>query len=113
MIAERKAHLADQQRMAEMFRYIESLGAAYGFAPLPPLFPPVDPAQFYTHVSIKILVLHDIYSSRITHAISSLCKDNLGRNPTTIMDRPAHRRTSPVTHLADHLLLEVIVRNLS
>jgi hypothetical protein len=72
MIAERKARLADQQRMAEMFQYMQSLGATHGFAPPPPLFPPVDPAQF------KILVLHDIYSSGITIVISSLCRDNMG-----------------------------------
>jgi hypothetical protein len=103
--AEREARLTDQQRMAEMFRYMQSLGATHGFAPPPLLFPLVDPAQFHTHVSIKILVLHDMYSSGITHAISSLCKDNLGRHPTTLMDRPAHRRTSPAAHLADDLLL--------
>jgi hypothetical protein len=84
---------------------MQSLGAAQGFAPPPPLFPPVDPAQFHTPVSIKILVLHDIYLSSITHAISSLRRDNLGRHPTTIMDRPAHRRTSPAAHPADDLLL--------
>jgi hypothetical protein len=78
MIAEREARLADQQRMAEMFQYMQSLGAAHGFAPQLLLFPPVDPAQFYTPVSIKILVLHDIYSSSITHVISYLCRDNLG-----------------------------------
>jgi hypothetical protein len=64
--------------MAKMFQYMQSLGAAQGFAPPPPLFPTVDPAQFHTLVSIKILVLHDIYLSGITHAISSLCRDNLG-----------------------------------
>jgi hypothetical protein len=84
---------------------MQSLGAAHGFAPPAPLFPPVDPAQFHIPVSIKILVLHDIYSSGTTHAISSLCRDNLGQHPTTLMDRPAHRRTSPATHLADDLLL--------
>jgi hypothetical protein len=57
---------------------MQSLGAAHSFSPPPLLFAPVDPAQFHTHVSIKILVLHDIYSSSITHAISSLCRDNLG-----------------------------------
>jgi hypothetical protein len=72
MMEEREACLADQQRMAEMFQYMQSLGAAEGFAPPPSLFPPVDPAQFHTPVSIKILVLHDIYLSSITHAISSL-----------------------------------------
>jgi hypothetical protein len=103
MIAEREAHLADQHRMAEMFQYMQSLGAAHGFSPPPPLFPQVDPTQFNTHISIKILVMHDIYSSL-------LCRDNLGRHPATLMDRPAHRLTSPATHLADDLLLVVIVR---
>jgi hypothetical protein len=42
--AERAARLADQQRMAEMFQYMQSLGAAQGFAPPPPLFPTIDPA---------------------------------------------------------------------
>jgi hypothetical protein len=88
---------------------MKSLGAAQGFAPPHPLFPPADPAQFHTPVTIKILVLHDIYSSGITHAISSLCRDNL-RHTTTLMDRPAHRHTSPAAHLADDLLLMVILR---
>jgi hypothetical protein len=95
--------------MAEMFQYMQSLGAAQGFAPLPKLFPTVDPAQFHTPVSIKILVLHDIYSSGITHAISSICRDNLGRHPTTLMDRPAHRRTSPTAHLDEILSLLVLL----
>jgi hypothetical protein len=99
MIAEREARLVDQKRIAEMSQYMQSLGAAHGFAPPPSLFPPVDPAQFHTPVSIKILVLHDIYSSGIRHAISSLCRDNLGRHPTTLMDRQAHHRTSPVPPL--------------
>jgi hypothetical protein len=86
-----------------MFQYMQSLRAAQDFTPPPPLFPLVDPAQFYTSVSIKVLVLHNIYSSGITHAISSLCSDNLGRHPTTLMDRPAHRRTSPAAHLAEIL----------
>jgi hypothetical protein len=38
MMAEREAHLVDQQRMAEMFQYMQSLGAAQDFAPPPPLF---------------------------------------------------------------------------
>ena len=58
--------------MTEMFQYMQSLGVAWGFAPPQLLFPIVDPAQFHTPVSIKILVLHDIYLSSITHAISSL-----------------------------------------
>jgi hypothetical protein len=56
MMAEQEARLVDQQRMAEMFQYMQSLGAALGFAPPPPLFPTVDHALFYTPVSIKILV---------------------------------------------------------
>jgi hypothetical protein len=44
------------QRMTEMFQYMQSLGAAHGIAPPPPLFPPVDPALFHTPVSTKIVV---------------------------------------------------------
>jgi hypothetical protein len=54
------------------------------------LFPLAYPAQFHTLVSIKILVLHDIYSFDLTHAISSLYRDNR-RRQTTLMDRSAHR----------------------
>jgi hypothetical protein len=82
---------------------MQSLGVAQGFAPLPQFFPLTNPGQFHTPVSIKILVLHDIYSSGITHAIFSLCRDNL-RHPITFMDRSAHRRTNPPTHLVDVLL---------
>jgi hypothetical protein len=73
------------------------------------LFPPAKLAQFHILVSIKILVLHDIYSSGITHAISSLCRDNM-RHPTTLMDRLAHRQTSPTAQLAD-VLLNLVVRH--
>jgi hypothetical protein len=59
--AEWEARLADQERMAEMFQYMQSFGASHGFAPPPLFFPLVDPAQFHTPMSIKILVLHDIY----------------------------------------------------
>jgi hypothetical protein len=95
--------------MAETFQYMQSLGATQGFAPPPSLFPTVDPPQFHTPMSIKILVLYDIYLSGITHAISFLCRDNLGRHLTTLMDRPAHHCTSPTTHLADHLLLACVI----
>jgi hypothetical protein len=47
---------AADQRMAEMFQYMQSLGAAQGIAPPPPLFPPVDPTLFHTPVSTKIVV---------------------------------------------------------
>jgi hypothetical protein len=57
MMSEREAERrADHQRMAEMFQYMQSLGAAQGIAPPPPLFPPVDLALFNTPVSIKIVV---------------------------------------------------------
>jgi hypothetical protein len=54
--AEQEARVADQQRMAEMFQYMQSLGATQGFAPPPPLFPTVDPTFLHTPVSIKIVV---------------------------------------------------------
>jgi hypothetical protein len=92
-----------------MFQYMQSIGAAHGFAPPPLLFPPVDPSSFHTPVSIKILVLHDIYSSGITHAISSLCMDNLGWYPTTLMDRPALCHTSTAAHLDEILSLFVLL----
>jgi hypothetical protein len=88
---------------------MRSRDATQGFAPPPLLFHLADPAQFHTHVSIKILVLHDIYSSGITHAISSMCSDNM-RHPTTLMDRPVHLRTSPAAHLVD-VLLNLVVRH--
>jgi hypothetical protein len=40
---EHAARLVDQQRMAEMFQYKQSLDTANDLAPPPP-FPPVDPA---------------------------------------------------------------------
>jgi hypothetical protein len=43
MMAEQEARLADQQRMTEMFQYMQILAATQGFAPPPPLFPLVDP----------------------------------------------------------------------
>jgi hypothetical protein len=95
--------------MAEMFQYMQSLGVAHDFSPPPPLFPTVDPAQFYTPVSIKILVLHDIYLSGISHAIYSLCRNNLGQHPTTLMDRLAHRRTSPSAHLFSLVVILTLV----
>ena len=47
--------------MVEIFQYMQSLGVASGFAPPPTLFPPTDPAEFSTPISINILVMYDIY----------------------------------------------------
>jgi hypothetical protein len=49
------------------------------------------------------------HASGVTYAISSLCRDNLGRHPTTLMDRPAHRRTSPAAHLDEILSFLVLL----
>jgi hypothetical protein len=54
--AEWETRLMADQGIVEMFQYMQSLGAAQGFALPPPLFPAVDPAQFHTPVSIKIVV---------------------------------------------------------
>jgi hypothetical protein len=80
-------------------------------APPPPLFPAADPAQFHNPVSIKILVLHDIYSYGLTHAISFLCRDNW-RYRTTLTLRPALRRTSLAAHLTSDIVLVTCLRNL-
>ena len=56
MVEREAERRADHQRMAEMFQYMQSLGAAQGIAPPPPLFPPVDPTVFHTPVSINIVV---------------------------------------------------------
>jgi hypothetical protein len=99
MRAEREAERADRQRMVEMIQYMQSLGVAQCLAPPPLLFPPADPTHFHTPVSIKILVLHNIYSSGLTHAITSLCRDNW-RHRTTLIDRPAlHEPVQPPTSL--------------
>jgi hypothetical protein len=66
-----------------MFQYMHSLSAAQGLAPPPLLFFPIaDPTQFNTPMSIKILILHDIYSSGLIHEISSLCKDGDIKQPS-------------------------------
>jgi hypothetical protein len=51
-------------------------------------------------MSIKILVMHNIYSTGLTHEIFSLCMDNW-RHPTTLTLRLALHRTSPAAHLVD------------
>ena len=49
---------AEQQRMAEILQYMQSLGAATGVLPPPSLFapPPPPPPQNSTPVSINVLV---------------------------------------------------------
>jgi hypothetical protein len=76
--------------MLEMVVYMQSHGAAQGLAQPAPLSPAEDPTQFHTHMSIKILVLCDIYSSGLTNTISCLCRDNR-RHQTTPALRPALR----------------------
>jgi hypothetical protein len=48
MMAEQMARLVDQQKMADMFQYMQSLGVASGFAPPPLLFPTTEPPLFST-----------------------------------------------------------------
>jgi hypothetical protein len=92
--AEREARLADQQRMAEMFQYMQSLGVTYGFAPPPLLFPPDDPAQFHTPISIKNLVMHDIYSSGLTHASLLYAGQSVASNNPHASSSPLSNRSS-------------------
>ena len=49
---------AEQQRMAEILQYMQSLGAATGVLPPPSLFapPPPPPPHYSTHMSINVLV---------------------------------------------------------
>jgi hypothetical protein len=47
IMAEREARLAADQRMAEMFQYMQSLGAAQGFAP-------------HLHCSLQLTLLYSI-----------------------------------------------------
>jgi hypothetical protein len=96
-----------------MFQYIQTLGAASGFAPPPLLFSEADPAQLHAPVGIKILVLLDIYSSGLTHAISSLCMDNW-RHQTTLMNcraivEPVQPPTSLRYFCTRHLCLLVLL----
>jgi hypothetical protein len=93
-----------------MFQYMQSLGAASSFAPPPLLFPATESPRFSTTVSMKILVVYDVYSSDFTHAISSLCRINR-RHQTTVMVRPTLRLTSPAGHLVDVLLNLVVIWN--
>jgi hypothetical protein len=86
---------------------MQNLGAASGFAPPPPLFLEAQPPQFLTPVRMKILYVCDIYSSCLTHAISSLCRIKR-RHQTTLMVRPTFRRTSPTGYPFDILNLVVI-----
>jgi hypothetical protein len=91
-----------------MFWYIQSLGAASGFAPPPLLFTTVEPSQFPTPMGMKVLVMYDIYLSGLIHVISSLCRINQ-RHQTTLVVRPTLHRTSPAGHLVDVLLNLVVI----
>jgi hypothetical protein len=48
--------VAEQQRMAEILQYMQSLGAATGVAPPPTLFAPPPPPHATTPVSMNVLV---------------------------------------------------------
>ena len=56
--AKRAEREAEQQRMAEILQYMQSLGATTGVLPPPSLFapPPPPPPQNSTPVSINVLV---------------------------------------------------------
>ena len=54
--AERAEREAEQQRMAEILQYIQSLGAATGVVPPPSLFAPPPHPHYSTPVSINVLV---------------------------------------------------------
>jgi hypothetical protein len=58
---------------------------------------------------MKLLVVCYIYSSCLTHAISSLCRINQ-RHQTTLIIRPTLCRTSPTDHLPYLLNLVLIVK---
>jgi hypothetical protein len=68
----------------KMFHYMQGLDVVSGFAPPPPLFPAAEHPYFFTPVSMKILVVYNIYLSGFTHAMSYLCKINQ-RDQTTLM----------------------------
>ena len=54
--SERAEREAEQQRMAEILQYMQSLGGATGVLPPPSLFAPPPPPQNSTPVSINVLV---------------------------------------------------------
>ena len=58
--SERDEREAEQQRMAEILQYMQSLGATTGVAPPPSLFapppPPPPPPHYSITVSINVLV---------------------------------------------------------
>jgi hypothetical protein len=63
--------------MAVMFHCMQSLGAALGFAPPPPLFSEAEPPQFYTPLSMKVLVVYDIYVHLVSHMQSLFCVESI------------------------------------
>jgi hypothetical protein len=66
---------AEQQRMVNILQYMQSLGVAMGVSLPTALFAP-PPPQLSTHVSMRFLVMYDIYLSCLTHAFYSLCRVN-------------------------------------
>jgi hypothetical protein len=80
-----------------------------GSVPPPLLFPPANSAQLYTPMNVKTLVLHDIYSSGLTHAIFSRCRDNRWHQTTSWTAHPAHHRTSLAAYLVDDFLVVLVI----
>jgi hypothetical protein len=97
--------------MVEMFQYMQSLDATSSFAPPPLLFPAADPTQCYTPVSIKILVLHDIYYL-VSHMQSLLYAGTIGgiKQPSRFA-QPFAEQVQPPTSLMT-FVLETCLRNL-
>jgi hypothetical protein len=63
--------------------------------------------MFSTPVSIKILVMYDIINL-VSQMQSLLCARTISSIQTTLMDRLALRRTSPIAHLVDDLLVMIV-----
>jgi hypothetical protein len=66
---------AEQQRMANILQYMQSPSVAMGLSLPAALFAP-PPPQLSTHVSMRFLVMYDIYLSCLTHVFCSLCRVN-------------------------------------
>jgi hypothetical protein len=96
--------LVDQERMAEIFMYMQTLGVAAGVALPPVLFYPPAPLQFSTLVGMKFLVMYGIYFTCLTHASSSLCRISQRHQMTLML-----RRTNLTSHHLPDALVSLFV----